>query len=101
MTVYVFPVAEEQDRAEVWLAPRTILAGVRVQVKPAGETAEVSATVPVKPFTGATVTVEVAAVPAVVVTLLGLAATVKSFTVYVTVVVFVVNPLLAPETVTV
>jgi hypothetical protein len=62
-----------------------MLVGVRVQVRPAGETAEVSATVPVKPFTGATVIVEVAAVPAVVVTAVGLAVTVKSVTVTVTV----------------
>jgi hypothetical protein len=62
-----------------------MLAGVKVQVKPAGETDDVSATVPVNPFTGATVIVEVAAVPAVVVTAVGLAVTVKSVTVTVTV----------------
>jgi hypothetical protein len=62
-----------------------MLAGVKVQVKPAGETDEVRATVPVKPLTGATVIVEVAAVPATVVTTVGLAVTVKSVTVYVTV----------------
>jgi hypothetical protein len=62
-----------------------MLAGVRVQIKPAGETADVRATVPVNPLTGATVIVEVAAVPAVVVTAAGLAATVKSVTVTVTV----------------
>jgi hypothetical protein len=55
-----------------------MLAGVRVQVKPAGETALVRATVPVKPLIGATVIVEVAAVPAVVVTEVGLAETLKS-----------------------
>lgn len=55
-----------------------MLAGVRVQVNPAGETALVNATVPVNPFAGATVMVEVAAVPAVVVTAVGLAVTVKS-----------------------
>ncbi len=64
-----------------------MLAGVRVQVKPAGDTALVSATVPVKPFSGATVIVEVAAVPAVVVTAVGLAVTLKSITATVTVVV--------------
>jgi hypothetical protein len=58
---------------------------VRVQVRPAGETAEVKATVPVNPLRGATVIVEVAAVPAVVVTAVGLAATEKSVTVTVTV----------------
>jgi hypothetical protein len=62
-----------------------MLLGVRVQVKPAGETELVSATVPVNPLTGATVTVEVAAVPTVVVTEAGLAATVKSVTLTVTV----------------
>ena len=57
-----------------------MLAGVKVQVKPAGETELVSATVPVNPFTGATVMVEAAAVLTVVVTAVGLAATVKSLT---------------------
>ena len=51
----------------------------------AGEIELVRATVPVNPFTGATVIVEVAAVPAVVVTAVGDAATVKSRTVTVTV----------------
>jgi hypothetical protein len=58
-----------------------MLAGDTVQVRPAGETADVRATVPVNPLTGATVTVEVTAVPAVVVTAVGLAVTVKSVTV--------------------
>jgi hypothetical protein len=62
-----------------------MLLGVRVQVNPAGLTAEVRATVPVNPLTGATVMVEVAAVPAVVVTAVGEAVTVKSVTVTVTV----------------
>jgi len=57
-----------------------MLAGVRVHVRPAGDTEEVNATVPVNPLTGATVIVEVAAVPAVVVTEVGLAVTVKSVT---------------------
>jgi hypothetical protein len=55
-----------------------ILLGVRVQVRPAGETALVRATVPVNPLTGATVIVEVPATPALTVTLVGDAATVKS-----------------------
>ena len=55
-----------------------MLLGVRVQVNPAGETELVSATVPVNPFTGATVIVEVAATPEGVVTEVGLEATVKS-----------------------
>ena len=56
-----------------------------MHVNPAGDTELVSATVPVKPFTGATVIVEVAAVPTVVVTEVGLAVTEKSVTAYVTV----------------
>jgi hypothetical protein len=71
----------EHDSVDVWEAPRIILVGDRVQVSPAGETEEVSATVPVNPLTGATVIVEVAAVPAGVVTAVGLAVTLKSVTV--------------------
>jgi len=62
-----------------------MLVGDRVQVRPAGETELVRATVPVKPFTGATVTVDVAVAPATTVALVGLAVTVKSLTVTVTV----------------
>jgi hypothetical protein len=58
-----------------------MLAGDSVQVKPAGDTALVRATVPVKPLTGATVTVDVPAALAFTVTLVGLAVTVKSVTV--------------------
>ncbi len=72
---------DEQESVEVWDAPRTMLLGVRVQVRPAGETDEVSATVPVNPLTGATVIVEVPAIPPLTVTLVGDAATVKSITV--------------------
>lgn len=72
---------EEHDRVEVWEAPSTMLVGFRVQVKPAGETADDSITVPVKALTGATVIVELAAVPTVVVTLVGVAETEKSVTV--------------------
>jgi len=77
-----------------------MLDGVRVHVRPAGDTELVRATVPVKPLTGATVMVEVAAVPTVVVTDVGLAVTVKSLTVTVTVAVRVREPLV-PVTVTV
>jgi hypothetical protein len=56
-----------------------ILVGVRVQLKPAGEIALVSATVPANPFRGATVRVDEALPPAKV-TELGLALTVKSTT---------------------
>ncbi len=63
-----------------------MLDGVRVHVNPVpGDIEDVRATVPVNPFTGATVIVEVAAVPAEVVTAVGEAVTVKSFTVTVTV----------------
>ena len=62
-----------------------MLVGVRVQVRPAGETVDVRATVPVNQFRGATVIVEVTAVPEFVATLVGLAVTVKSWTVTVTV----------------
>ncbi len=87
MTVTVnVPAEPVHESVEVWLAPSVMLAGVRVQVRPdAGEIEEVSATVPVNPLTGATVMVEVAAVPAVVVTAVGAAVTVKSVTVTVTV----------------
>jgi len=52
-----------------------------VHVKPEGDTAEVRATVPVKPLRGATVMVELAAAPARALTLVGLAVTLKSVTV--------------------
>lgn len=71
-----------------------------MQVKPAGVTELVRSTVPVKPFTGATVIVEVPAVAASVVTEVGLAVTMKSVTVTVTVAVGVRLPLV-PVTVTV
>jgi hypothetical protein len=62
------------------------LFGVRVQVKPvAGDIEDVKATVPVKPFTGATVIVEVPPTPAFMVRLVGAAAMVKSWTLVVTV----------------
>ena len=77
VTVTVYVAAEpEQESIEVWEAPKTMLVGNRVHVNPAGETVEVSATVPVKPFTGATVIVEVAVAPAKAVTDVGLAVTV-------------------------
>jgi hypothetical protein len=58
-----------------------MLVGVRVQVRPAGATAEVRATVPVNPLTGATVIVDVAATPTSTLAVVGLAVTVKSCTV--------------------
>jgi len=56
-----------------------------VHVRPDGDTLEVNATDPVNPLTGDTVIVEVAGVPPVVVTAVGLAAIVKSVGVKVTV----------------
>jgi hypothetical protein len=61
-----------------------MLVGLSVHVRPAGETAEVNATVPTNPFTGATVMVDVAVAPASAETLVGLAVTVKSWIVIVT-----------------
>lgn len=56
-----------------------MLLGVRVQLRPVvGDIGDVKATVPVKPFTGATVIVEVPATLALTVRLVGAAATVKS-----------------------
>ncbi len=51
-----------------------------MQVRPAGETVCVRATVPVNPFSGVTVIVEVQVAPARQVTLVGLSVIVKSTT---------------------
>ena len=75
-----------------------MLVGERVQVRPAGETVDVRATVPVNPFTGANVIVEVTAVPEFVDTLVGLAVTVKSRMSTVTVAEWIREPLV-PATV--
>ncbi len=77
-----------------------MLVGLKEQVRPAGDTVEVRATVPVNPFTGATVIVDVAVPPALEEMLVGLAVTVKSVTVTVTVAECDREPL-APVTVTV
>jgi len=58
VTVKVTAVLLVHVRVEVWDAPRATLAGLRVHVGPAGDTDEVSVTVPVKPLTGATVIVD-------------------------------------------
>ena len=58
------------------------LVGVRVQVKPvAGETVAVRLTTPLKPCRPVTVIVDVPEAPARIVTVVGLAAIVKSWTV--------------------
>jgi hypothetical protein len=75
VTVYV-PAEPEQDSVEVCATPRTTLVGLRVHVRPAGETVEARATVPVKPLTGVTVIIDVAVAPATALTLVGLAVTV-------------------------
>jgi hypothetical protein len=77
-----------------------MLVGLRVHVRPAGETDDVRATVPVNPWRGATVMVDVPVAPARAVTLVGLAVTEKSWTVNVTTAEWVVVPLV-PVTVTV
>jgi len=89
-----------QDSAEVPEVPRTTLVGVRVHVRPAGLTEDVSATVPVNPSRLVTVIVDVAAALASAVALVGLAVTVKSWIVTVKVAVCVM-PLLLPVIVTV
>ena len=55
-----------------------MLVGFTAQAKPAGETAGANATVPVNPFSGATVIVEVATVLARVEMPVGAAETLKS-----------------------
>ena len=103
VTVNVPTVSEEQDRIEVWLVPRSMLAGDRVHVKPGGETSDVRDTVPTKsPLTWAAAIVAVSVAPALTLTVVGLADSEKSGagTVMVTVAVWVRSPLL-PVTVTV
>ena len=84
------------------LVPEPVtLVGVRVQVKPvAGETAAVRLTIPLKPCRPVTVIVDVPEAPARIVTVVGLAAIVKSWTVKFTVA-ECDSPLLVPVTVTV
>jgi hypothetical protein len=77
-----------------------MLAGVKVHVEPAGVAVEVRATVPVNPFTGATVIVKLQLEPTGAVHEAGLAATVKSWTTKVTVALAEFAPLV-PVTVTV
>jgi hypothetical protein len=90
------------DSVEVCVAPRVTLVGLRVQVRPARETDEVRLTVPVNPFTGATVIVEVPIAPARIVTAVGLAVIWKSGTATLKVTVAVWDSVpLVPVTVTV
>lgn len=72
------------ERVEVPLvtAPRAILVGDKVQVRPIeGETAAARETVPVKPLKAETVIVEVPGEPDKTLTRFGIAAIVKSCTV--------------------
>jgi hypothetical protein len=85
---------------DVWDVPRVTLAGLRLQVRPVGETAEVRLTVPVKPLTAVTVIVEVPIWPALTETLTGLAPIAMSWTVNVTVAERESDPIV-PVTVTV
>ena len=65
-------------RVDVADVPRVTLVGLTLHAIPeVGEVVTVRATVPVNPATDVTVIVEVPAVPTFVVTLVGLAATVK------------------------
>jgi len=76
VTVYV-PALPVHESVEVWAAPRVTVVGVRVQVRPvAGVTVAAKLTVPVKPWSGVTVIVEVPEAPARAVTAVGLAVTV-------------------------
>jgi hypothetical protein len=73
------PVHESVEEPELAALVKTILVGVRVQDRPVeGETVVARVTVPMKPLTAVTVMVEVPAEPTVTLTLLGLAAIVKS-----------------------
>ena len=59
------------------VAPKLMLVGERVQVRPGADTLDVKTTVPVKLFWAVTVIVEVPAAPAKTVTAVGLAADTK------------------------
>jgi hypothetical protein len=79
VTVYV-PAAPLHERVEV--PDPVTLVGVSVQVSPvAGLMLEVRLTTPAKPLTAVTVMVDAPATPASTVTVVGLAAIVKSCTV--------------------
>jgi hypothetical protein len=80
--------------------PPVTLVGERVHERLVEFVATVRLTVAEKPWSGATVRVEVPATPTVVLTVVGLAVSVKSCTVTVTVAVWVNDPLV-PVTVTV
>jgi hypothetical protein len=95
------PLAEDaQERIEVPEPPVTLV-GVKVQVRPTeGDIVNVRATVPVNALAGAMVMVDIPVAPTLTWTAVGLAVTVKSVTVIVTVVEWESVPLI-PSTVTV
>jgi hypothetical protein len=75
----VVPVQDRVEVAEVVEVDSVTLVGDRVHVRPvAGETVSDRPTVPANPFRAVTVIVDVPAVPTVVVTVVGLAAKLKS-----------------------
>jgi hypothetical protein len=77
-TVYT-PAMPEHERVDV-PEPVTLI-GVRVQVSPAvGLMLDAMFTIPLKPLRAVTVMVEVPAIPALTVTVVGLAEMVKSWT---------------------
>jgi hypothetical protein len=63
---------------EVWEVPSTTLAGFNEQDSPADEIESEMETMPVNPFSGETVTVDPAAAPARLETLVGVAEMLKS-----------------------
>jgi hypothetical protein len=73
----VVAVVELHDRVEVPEVPSVTLVGDNVHVRPEGVTVSVRLTVPVKLFWAVTVIVEVPDAPALTVTLVGLAVTLK------------------------
>jgi len=80
VTVYV-PTEPEQERVEVPEVPSVMLVGVNVQVRPVvGEAVADRLTAPANPLIEVTVIAEVPLEPATNATVVGLAATVKSFT---------------------
>ncbi len=68
-------------RVEVAEVPRVTLVGLSRELQPVGAPMAVRLTVPVKPFTAATVMVDVAEEPGTKLMEVGLAVTVKSVTV--------------------
>lgn len=73
------PVQERTEVADVVELVRVTVVADNVQARPVdGETVSERVTVPVKPFSAATVIVEAPAVPTTTVRVVGLAATLKS-----------------------